>query len=99
MVALHPAQVLDELMVVLVLGLVRLRSRAELKSRTGERELVNAIGQVVCGTVDTHVIHRDRIYIVRAVVDVDVARTEFVDQRRREEMCLRYGENRSFTGS
>ena len=67
-----------------------------MKSRTGEGELVNVIGQVVGGTVDAHVIHGDRRHIYGAVIDADVAETEFVDQRRREEMCLGDGENAVF---
>ncbi len=50
--ALDPAQSLDEIEVVLRLILVGLRSRPELKAGADESKFVNVVGEVVGGAVD-----------------------------------------------
>src|SRR5262252_7932502 len=75
-----PAQVIDEVEVVLRLVLIGLGSWAELKSGSQESELVDTAGQVVCGPIDTCIGHRHRVDVDGAVIDAHIAEAKVVDQ-------------------
>jgi hypothetical protein len=73
---------------LLGLKLVGWRSGAELESRRGERELVNAVGEIAGGTIDASIGGSYRIHVDAAVVDVDQAEAKVVDQLGGEKVSL-----------
>src|ERR1700756_1806973 len=86
--SVNPAQVIYDVVIVLRLGLVCLRSRSELESRCQERELVNALGKVARwprypGIVDGH-----GIDVVGRVVDVNQSESYVVHQPRRKHVSF-----------
>src|SRR5215469_4673110 len=89
----NPAQVIDDVVVVLRLSLVGLRRRAELEPRGEKRELVDAAGQIVGGPLDSRVACGNGVEVVGRVVDMNEAEANVVDQPRREYMRFRDDEN------
>src|ERR1035438_8300462 len=61
--ALYPAQVLDEVEIILCLRPVGLRSRSKLKSGGRKSELINTAGQITRRPVNPRVSSRDRVHI------------------------------------
>lgn len=84
--AVHPAQVVHKVVVVLLLRLIGLRRRSKLKAGSRERELVDAGREVAGGPVDSNIVYRDRIDIRRRVVDMNKSEAEIIDQSRREHV-------------
>ena len=98
----HPAQVLHGVVIVLILRLVRLWCRAELKSRGQESKFVDTAGQIIRRPVDPRVGNRDRVHVACRVIDVHQPKAKIIDQPRRKNMRLRDDEypvmNRKLVG-
>ena len=88
MLASYPAQVLDEVVVVLNLELVGGRGWAKLESGSQEGEFVDALGEVIGGSVNVGVCDRYRVDVDAAVVDANESKAEVIDQGGRKHVSF-----------
>src|SRR6202043_948084 len=86
--AFNPTDGVDEIVVILVLGLISEGRGSQLKTRAGEHKLVDRIGYAVGGPIDSHIGDGDGGHVVQLIVDVYQAKTEFIDKRGREQVTL-----------
>ncbi len=82
--ALHPAQGVHEVVVVLRLKLVREGRRADLKSRAGKDKFINGFGHAIGWPVDSEIADGYGWDVDQVVVDVNKSKTKFIYKRRRE---------------
>ena len=83
---LDPAQVLDEVVVVLGLILICGWGGSELKTGCAEGKFVDCAGQVARWPIDAHVVGAHRIHVDAAVIDVNQPEAKIIDQLRAEDV-------------
>src|SRR4029077_18022978 len=84
-----PTQVVDNVVVVLRLGLIRLRRRSKLEARSEQSEFIDTARQVAGGSINANIRCGDWVYVVGGVVDVDQTEPDVIDESRREDMGFR----------